>query len=281
MWGPGRLIVTVHDLIFMRYPEDYHRGWLITTRALLPHVLRRAKAIIADSNATRDDIHSFFGTRKNKIVVIYPGIDDTRSGHLSSAIPRPNEWTDGASYILCLGPLVRRKNIHVVMKAFSLLAPKLPDLHLVVTGETPRGMRGYTAQELLSYVSADFRRRVHLVGYVSQAEKESLVAGASMLCYPSHFEGFGLPPLEAMSMGVPAVVASAAAVVEVSGGAAIVADPDDPARWAAEIERVLSEPGLAEHLREAGLRHSANFTWSRCAMQTAHLYHKIAGTRRS
>jgi glycosyltransferase involved in cell wall biosynthesis len=274
LWGSGRLIVTVHDLIFMRFPEDYQRGWLALTRALLPRVLRRATAIIADSHATKDEIEHFFGIRPAKIVVIYPGIDSEIERAYTTKLTVTN-WT-GAPYMLCLGPWVQRKNLPVVAKAFSLLAPRLPEVQLVITGEKPRGMKGHTGEELLSHVSDEYHNRVHLVGYVSQAEKQALIANASVLCYPSRLEGFGLPPLEAMALGTPVVAAASPAVVEVTGGAALTVDPDDPAKWADAIEQLLSVPERPERLRSAGLRRSALFTWERCASQTADLYRRVA-----
>jgi alpha-1,3-rhamnosyl/mannosyltransferase len=270
LWGPGKLIVTVHDLIFIRYPQDYQPGWLVIARALLPHVLRRAKAIVADSHATKHDLEAFFGVSPRKIVVIYPGFDLPPSQ--ASAVHRPP-----SPYILCLGPWVRRKNLEVVVKAFSLLARDEPELDLVITGETPRGMQGYTRQELLGLLPAEIQGRLHLMGYVSQAEKQALIAGATALCYPSRFEGFGLPPLEAMAMGVPVIAARTPAVAEVTSGAALLAGPDDAAEWANSIQRVLSDPALVNQLREDGLRRSADFTWERCARQTALLYRRVVG----
>jgi len=270
------LIVTVHDLIFMRYPQDYHAGWLAITNALLPRVLRRAAAIIADSHATKADVTRFFDVREGKVVVIYPGIDAATPSELHQRDTSIQKLSGEAPYILCLGPWVRRKNLPVVVEAFSLLAPRIPELGLVITGERPRGMQGDTEEELLSHLSSEYRNRVHLVGYVSQADKEALVSHAGVLGYPSCFEGFGLPPLEAMSLGTPVVAAATPAVMEVAGGAALMVDPDDPAQWAAAIEQVLRSSGVADRLRAAGMRRSALFTWERCARQTAQLYKLVA-----
>jgi alpha-1,3-rhamnosyl/mannosyltransferase len=276
LWGPGKVIVTVHDLIFMRYPEDYQAGWLAITRALLPRVLRRARAVIADSHATKDDLRSYFGVREGRIVVIYPGIDPPDDDRRPTTDDR-RPTTDDRSYVLCLGPWVRRKNLEVVLQAFATFAARLPGVDLVITGDTPRGMKGYTKQELLSHVPAGYHDRVQLVGYVSDWEKRALVGGASVLCYPSRFEGFGLPPLEAMAAGVPVVAANTPAIVEVTGGAALIAGPDNPGEWATAIERVLRDRDLARRLRDAGLSRSAYFTWPRCAGQTARLYRRVAG----
>ena len=278
LWGPGKSIVTVHDLIFMHFPGDYQRGWLALTRALLPHVLRRATAVIADSHATKKDIEHFFAIMGRKIVVIYPGIDTEANTPKLQTSMSARKWTM-SPYILCLGPWVLRKNLPVVVQAFSKLADHLPDLNLVITGERPRGMKGFTEDGLLGLVPDQYRNRVHLTGYVTQAEKQALVANARVLCYPSRLEGFGLPPLEAMAHGTPVLAASSPAVAEVTGGAALTADPDSPEQWAVAVGRLLTDPSLAAQLRASGLRRSAFFTWERCAQQTARLYRRVASRR--
>ncbi len=114
------------------------------------------------------------------------------------------------------------------------------------------------------------------MGYVPSEEKHDLTRGASVLCYPSRFEGFGLPPLEAMSFGVPVVAANTPAVAEVTGGAALLANPDDPSAWTQALERILRKTEEAAGLRAAGLARSDLFTWERCAQQTVRLYKRVA-----
>lgn len=278
LWGPGKLIVTVHDLIFMRYPTDYNRGWLVLALLTLPRVLKRAAAIIADSHATKADIVRFFGVRPSKIAVVYPGID-----HHYREVEQ--KMSDGkligafqdSRYILCLGPWVRRKNLEVVVEAFKRIAPRLPDLQLVITGKPARGMKGYTEDRLLGGLPAATRVRVQLPGFVEQRDLYSLVAGAGLLAYPSRWEGFGLPPLEAMLAGVPVVASLTPAVEEVTEGAAMLCDADNPHEWAKTLEQVLSDPKTAANLREAGRKRAAQFSWKKCARETADLYHRVAG----
>jgi alpha-1,3-rhamnosyl/mannosyltransferase len=278
VWGPGKRVVTVHDLIFRRYPQDYNPIWLLITRLTLPAVLRRAAAIIADSHATKRDVERFYGVHPTRIVVVYPGVDrvypvagDLRAGP-AARLER---------YVLCLGPWVRRKNLEVVVRAFGQIAPRIPDLRLVITGEPVAGMQGYTPAQLIGALPADIRSRVQLTGYVARDELLSLLANASALAYPSRWEGFGLPPLEAMSAGVPVLASDTPAVAEATGGAACLCDPDDAQQWARALERVLLDHEHAQRMIEAGRRQSATFTWERCAAQTARVYHHIANSARA
>ncbi|MEP6775021.1 MAG: glycosyltransferase family 1 protein [Chloroflexota bacterium] len=277
LWGPGKLIVTVHDLIFMRYPEDYNRSWLAMALLTLPRVLKRATAIIADSHATKADIERFFGIRPGKIAVIYPGIDRAygvvqQPSEGSRLVGRPAK----GRYILCLGPWVRRKNLEVAVEAFKRIAPRFPEVKLVLTGKPARGMKGYTEESLLSHLPPKTRARVVLTGFVEQDEMYELVAGASLLAYPSRWEGFGLPPLQAMLAGVPVVASLTPAVEEVTEGAAMLCDADNPHEWAKTFEMVLGDPKVTLALGDAGRKRAALFSWERCARETAALYHRVA-----
>lgn len=277
--APGRLVVTVHDLIFRRFPADYAALWLAITRALFPLVLRRASAVIADSRATRRDLVRFYGVGPEKIKVVYPGVDDRCRAPVAAArIEQARHKYDlGPSrYALCLGPWVRRKNLGVVIAAFGLLAARLPDLMLVITGRPTTGMRSGDVGQALASLSEEARSRVRTVGHVTSEELQALLAGASALAYPSRVEGFGLPPLEAMAAGVPAVVSSAEAVVEATGGAAIVVRSSDARGWAAALESVISDPDVAARLVAAGRDWSARFTWEECALQALAVYREVA-----
>ena len=278
LWGPGKLIVTVHDLIFMRYPEDYNRGWLALALLTLPRVLKRAAAIIADSYATKADIERFFAVPPAKVTVIYPGIDRAygeveqrgSDGSLTRTLRQ-------GRYILSLGPWVRRKNLEVVVEAFKRIAPRFPDVQMVITGKPARGMKGYTEESLLGMLPPNTRARVRLPGFVAQRDLYRLVSGATLLAYPSRWEGFGLPPLEAMLAGVPVVASLTPAVEEVTEGAAMLCDADNPHEWAKTLEQLLSDPKTAADLSAAGRKRAAEFSWERCARETAALYHRVAG----
>jgi glycosyltransferase involved in cell wall biosynthesis len=269
LWGPGKLVVTIHDLIFLRRPEDYNRAWLGLTMALLPRVLRRASAVACDSKATREDVVRRLNLPRGKTVVIYPGVDSKPDGSAMGSPPL------AYPYILCLGPWVLRKNLEVVLRAFAQIAPQHGDLRLVITGGPVTGVQSYSKDLLKSFVPPELRSRVVLPGFVTRSELARWVMGAGVLAYPSVDEGFGLPPLEAMAAGVPVVVADTPAVVEVTGGAALVAPSSDASAWASRLSLVLERRDVAERLRAAGLRQSARFTWEACATKFAQLYRRL------
>jgi glycosyltransferase involved in cell wall biosynthesis len=292
LWAPGKLLVTVHDLIFLRYPEDYDPLWRGLTLMLLPHVLRRAQAIIADSHTTRTDILRFYRVAPPRVRVIYPGVD-----HLSGVTAAPWRYPTGEEgrpvavavpgivpagkpYILCPGPLVRRKNHEVVIEAFARLvsapANQYPgEVHLVIMGSAPAGMKQGPLAARLASLPPHIRSRIHLVGYVARRELASLLASAALLAYPSRFEGFGLPPLEAMAAGVPVVASDTPAVLEATGGAALTASTHDPRQWQAAFSLILTNPSIAEALRQSGKQRAAQFTWERTAAQVVALYEEL------
>lgn len=280
LWGPGRLVVTVHDLIFMQRPQDYNPIWLAVTRATLPRVLARALAIIADSQATSRDVERYFGINPAKLHVVYPGIDPLtpgRQGNKQEAALAGIGLGPTDCYIICLGPWVRRKNLPTVVEAFGRIAEDQPGLHLVITGTHAAGMKGPSPGETVALLPRQAQSRVHLVGFLEREQLYHLVGGAALLAYPSRIEGFGLPPLEAMSLGVPVVTSDAPVLLEVAGGAALNAPAADVEAWATAFRRVLNERGLAERLREMGLARSKRFSWNRCAEETISVYIEVAG----
>jgi glycosyltransferase involved in cell wall biosynthesis len=282
LWGPGRKVVTVHDLIFRRYPNDYNPLWLVITRAALPLVLSRATSVIVDSKTTGRDLQRVYRVNERKIRVIYPGVDERFGTSVTQAeIADMRQRLDlgDAPYLLLMGPWVRRKNLEVVIAAFAQVAEVLPSARLAITGRPAPGMRNSGVQSALESLPSSARERVRTPGHVATGDLLALVKGAAVLAYPSLYEGFGLPPLEAMSAGVPVVVSDSPVLSEVAGGAALVARVGSPREWAGALLAILTDRARSGELAAKGRERAAQFTWERAVRRTVKVYREAAAGR--
>ncbi len=278
LWGPGRLVVTFHDTIYHRYPADYDPLWLRVIEALAPRTLRRARAVLCDSAATRDDLRAAYRVDPRKLHVVYLGLDPAFHAPVDPAhvaVVRARYDLTGR-YVLHTGALVRRKNLPLLVRAFSRYVHEHEDTEtlLALTGRVAPGMPG--GAELEQAIAASpVRGRIRLLGQVPRADLPALYAGAALLAYPTLYEGAGLPPLEAQAVGTPALVSTTPAVRELAGKAAWTADPQDEAAWVAGLHATLDDAGVRAHLIAAGRAHAARFTWERCAAETLAVYRRV------
>ncbi len=259
-------VVTVHDIGFVRSPESVPPAIRRMAR-LLPTVLRRASVVVAISNFTRDELAWWLPDIADRISVIPPGF------HQRNVTPSDTGLPPGPPYALMLGTLEPRKNVGLALDAMRILRRQHVALRLVLAGSpTP-----------VLDVAAMLRKRglgppeVVRTGYVDDARVAALVAGARMLVFPSLYEGFGMPVIEAMDAGLPVVAARAGATVEVAGDAAVLVDPDDPEAFADAMLRVASDEQLREELVRAGHRRAMQFSWDDTARATLLLYRGLAG----
>jgi glycosyltransferase involved in cell wall biosynthesis len=263
-----RLVVTVHDLAFKRFPHTATHGtksWL----ARLDRALERAARVIAVSESTRRDLLELSHVDPAKIAVVPLGVDHTvfrpsDPGAISSVRTR---FELMGPYLLSLGGIEPRKNLPSLLRAFTRLSS---DLRLVIAGSgvewNPEGTD--LLAESLERLPADVRGRVIRTGYVSEADKVALMSGADAFVYPSLYEGFGLPVLEAMACGTPVVTSNLSSLPEVAGDAAVLVDPADPSSIADGIDRALGDPGLRTRLVREGRERAEGFTWEKTAAAT-------------
>ncbi|MEZ4865350.1 MAG: glycosyltransferase family 1 protein [Caldilineaceae bacterium] len=277
-------VLTVHDLIFERYPQ--HHTW--TNRLFLKVGMRlfvqAADAIIAVSQQTRRDLMELYGAPATKIQVIYQGIDDTFAPatptlvehvrtkyglHTENGAPRP--------YLLMLGTLEPRKNHLTAMRALARLkAAGLPHSLLIVGGA------GWLFAPVQAQVAAlGLSGDVHFTGYAPGDLLPALYSGATAVLQPSLYEGFGFPVLEAMACGAPVICSNVSSLPEAAGDAALQVAPLDDAALAAAILRLVQEPALAATLRLRGQRHAQSFRWENCATQTVELYQVVGKSQDS
>jgi alpha-1,3-rhamnosyl/mannosyltransferase len=198
---------------------------------------------------------------------VYPGLSVTTGGD-----PAVGHRLAGCTrYLLALGQIEPRKNLPMLVRAFDALAGRHADLRLVVAGPDGWG-RGEFDEAVASARHGD---RVGWLGYVSSVDRAHLLAGATVFAYPSLYEGFGHPPLEAMAAGVPVVATTAGAVPEVTGGDALLADPHDADALAGQIERVITDDDLRADLVARGHARAAEFSWARASNEFVTLYKRL------
>ena len=269
-----RLVVTVHDLGFRRFPDTAPhstRRWL----ARLDGTLRRATRVIAVSESTRRDLVELYHVESARITVVPLGVDGGTFGPADAGVVEAARSRLGVAgpYVVYVGGIEPRKNLPNLLWAFARLGP---DLSLVIVGSgvewNPQGTG--LLREALERLPSETRRRVVRTGYISERDKVALLSGAEALVYPSLYEGFGLPVLEAMACGTPVVTSDRSSLPEVAGEAAVLVDPTDPEAIAAGVDRLLTDGRLRGRLREAGLARAARFTWEETARRTAQVLHE-------
>ena len=265
-WRNGiKLVVTVHDLNFLHHPEWISRAYRCWLTAVAVPGIRHADHVATISDYVLDDVRRTLGITTGKSSRIYNGLTPLPVGEASVA----REGT--ARMILGVNVWQPHKNLPRLIEAFTRLQGEMAGLELHLAG---RPMANFRAQPELAGLLT--RPGVRVLGYLSEQELASAYANASVVCYPSLEEGFGLPVLEAMAAGVPVVTSDASCLPEIAGGAAILVDPLSPQSIAAGIRRALGENAEERTNRIAhGRRVAAGFSWNEAAKQYVAIYRKL------
>lgn len=265
-------VVTIHDMAVYRCPRYQPLKTSLIHRALIPAVVRRASLVLTVSESARQDILEHLRLPEERVRVVYEGVHAAFHAAPSYSQVQGLRGRLGlqAPYILSVGTLEPRKNHLGLVEAYTrlVLQQRVPH-HLVIAGG--QGWRNRALLERLA--SCELRDRIHLLGYVDDADLPTLYQGAAAFAFPSWYEGFGLPVLEAFACGVPSLISHDPALREIAGpGNALVADPACPDEMAAALHRLLSDDPLRAMLRLRGLRRAREFSWERCAQQTLSVY---------
>jgi glycosyltransferase involved in cell wall biosynthesis len=273
-----RLVLTVHDLAFRRFPETAPlatRRWL----ARLERAVRQAAGIVVPSEATKRDLLDLYAVDGGRVTVIHHGIDhDTFAPASEADVERVRRrYGINGPYLLFVGGLEPRKNLPALLRAYASL-PDGSRPALVLAGASvswnPEGRRAL--DEALLRLPAEVRSGVVLTGYVADPDRAPLYTGAVALAFPSRYEGFGFPVLEAMACGTPVVTSTVSSLPEVAGDDAVLVDPIDDGSIAEGLRRVIEDERLAGRLREAGPIRASGFTWHDAARATARVLHRAA-----
>jgi len=275
----ARSVFTLHDTAYLVFPH-YH---LLQNRLyltwMMPRFLARADAVIAVSENTRRDALRFYRLDPSKVHVIPEGVeprfqpenDPQQLAEIKKRYRLPDR------FILCVSTIEPRKNLLLLLEAYAALRPQHPQVGLVIAGG-----KGWLYESFFERLrSLGLETQVTLTGYVPEADLPTLINSAEVFAYPSLFEGFGLPPLEAMACGVPVVCSNASSLPEVVGDAGLLLPPDDGRGWVEALSRLLTDTVLHADLRARGLARAGHFTWETAARQTFEVYEEVQSRKKS
>lgn len=271
--GPRPLVLTIHDVSYARHPEWYPYKRDALRRAFYRFSAASADRIITDSLFSKREIAAAYGRRPDTIDVV--PLAAAEGFCAGPRLPLPPRMP--VRFLLHVGDLHARRNLAMVARALDRVrrrSPALRETSLVLAG-VDRGTGGELAR-----LGERSGRAVPLVTFAGAVAESTLVAlyrHAAALVYPSRYEGFGLPLLEAMSCGTPVIAANTSSIPEVVGDAGVLLDPEDEDAWVEAIARVLDDPGHVAQLTRMGLARAATFSWRRTALETAAVYRRLLG----
>jgi glycosyltransferase involved in cell wall biosynthesis len=275
-----RSVVTIHDCIHLMFPQYLpNRAAYAYARASMWAAARRSDRILTVSEASKRDILSLFNVKPEKIVVVYNAIDEHFSATPSEEhVARIRErYQLDHKFVLYVGNIKPHKNLVRLIEAFSDLRRTHDDLKLLIIGDEisklPALRRAVHRNKLHKYV--------RFLGYLKDDTLTVLYRLASVFVFPSLYEGFGLPPLEAMASGTPVVTSNVSSLPEVTGDAAVLVDPYDVDSIGDGMRRILDDPRLADELRLKGLKRAREFSWERSVEKTQRVYREVAADGRA
>ena len=275
----ARSVFTLHDTAYLLFPEYHLPRNRIYLRAMMPRFLERADRVIAVSENTRRDALRLYRLDPGKIEVIPEGVDARFLPEVDDTIVSAVRRRYGLPerFILCISTIEPRKNLTTLLEAYAALRHDHPDVRLVIVGG-----KGWLFERFFERLrSLGLEGEVVLTGYVPDEDVPALLNAAEVFAFPSEFEGFGLPPLEAMACGVPVVCSNAASLPEVVGEAGVLLPPRDVAAWVEALGRLLDDAQLREDLRARGLERASRFTWDAAARRTLDVYRSVMEERSS
>ena len=267
-------VLTVHDLSFVRVSDSASPALKQYLDVVVPRSVSRATHILADSQATADDLISFYGVSSKKISVLLSGVNSKFSQDISSKVlmtTRKKYILDDFPYIFTVGTVQPRKNYIRLIQSLAQLHSKGIDIHLVIAGG-----KGWLDNPIYKAIDDNHMRDfVHFIGFADDEDLPALYKNATCLAFPSLYEGFGLPVLEAMAAGIPVLTSNVSSLPEVAGDAAITVDPYDLEAITDGLQRLILDTELRNTLIQKGLARAQQFTWEKSARQLLGIYQDL------
>jgi len=273
MFYRGKVVVTCHDLISIFFPQNLPLASRLFYSKWMPFSYKKADMIIAISKHTKRDIMALLNIPAEKIRVIHSAAsEDFRPIKSKATLAKvQKKYRTGKNYLLHVGTLEPRKNLPFLVRAYALAVREGIDSKLVITGK-----KGWYYEDFFNLIDElNLADKVIFTGYVAEYDLPALYSGAKIFVFPSIYEGFGLPPLEAMACGVPVISSNTSSLPEVVGKAGILLPPKDERLWAKNIIKVLTDKRLAGTLSEMGLRQAKKFSWEETARKTIAVYREM------
>lgn len=266
------MVITIYDAIGWDHPEWISRGNALQLRTRLPRALATGAHVITSSQYSKQRIAEKVGIDEDRISVVKPGLDARFTvGSVADERSLPSGVTPGQPFVLTVGTLQVRKNVEAAIAAFEQLGPEAENHRLLVVGA-----RGWDDEALLARIKrSPAADRVDLLGRVTDDELVALYRAADAFVFPSLYEGFGYPPLEAMACGTPVISSDRTSLAEIVGDGGMLVDPADIDAITSALTRVLGSDEIRVQLIERGLAHAATYTWERCVDDTLAVYESI------
>jgi len=266
-FSPKNSVVTVHGLEYEYWPQNYSFWRRFYLRRSTKVAAKRAQKIIAISENTKQDLIKLYSAKADKIEVVYHGVE-VRSQNIKTNNQKP--------YILYIGRIETKKNVQGILEAYKILKEKYCVPHkLILAGSPGYGYEKIKLQikDLLEIRNLDLD--IKEVGYISNKEKDELLAGAEVFLFPSLYEGFGLPVLEAQAMGVPVVTSLGSCLPEIAGQGALFVDPRSSVEIARAVNQLIDDKILRDRLIQLGKENVSGFNWKKCARETLEIVTRI------
>jgi len=274
----GKIVITVHDLISMHFPKNLPLASRMFYSKWMPFSYRRADKIIAISEDTKKDIMVRLHIPEEKIKVIHSAVSPVFQEIKDEVFSRKikNKYKTGDKFILDVGTLEPRKNLPFLVRAYNLALKKAQIPHNLVLS----GKKGWYYDDLFQLIKdLKLEDKVIFTGYVAEEDLPGLYNAADLFAFPSLYEGFGFPPLEAMACGTPVISSNTSSLPEVVGSAGILLAPENEQIWADKIIEVIQNPVLKQKMRENGLKQAKKFSWEETAQKTIAVYQEVYNTK--